>query len=115
MIVEPTFELESSVERTAIAPFAPVIGSAIRPYEEQTTLERVLRSHLWYPNNILDRGAKALPKCVKAKEYRQAADWQELMRKAASDKKDLEYLLELYEQERQSPNAPDQRPPATDV
>ncbi len=27
MIVEPTFELESSVERTAEAPFAPVIGS----------------------------------------------------------------------------------------
>lgn len=80
-------------------------GSAIRPHEEQTPLERVLRSHLWYPNDILARGAKELPKCVKAKEYRQAADWQELIRKAESDKKDWEYLLELYEQERQSQNA----------
>jgi len=83
---------------------APSDGSAIRPHEEQTPLERVLRSHLWYPNDILARGAKELPKCVKAKEYRQAADWQELMRKAECEKKDWEYLLELYEQERQSPN-----------
>lgn len=79
--------------------------SAIRPHEEQTPLERVLRSHLWYPNDILARGAKELPKCVKAKEYRQAADWQELMRKAESEKKDWEYLLQLYEQERQSQNS----------
>jgi len=83
---------------------APCSGSAIRPHAEQTTLERVLRSHLWYPNDILARGSKELPKCVKAKEYREAADWQELMRKAESDKKSWEYLLELYEQERQSPN-----------
>lgn len=46
-----------------------------------------------------------LPKCVKAKEYRQAADWQQLMRKAESEIKDWTYILELYEQERQSSNA----------
>lgn len=86
--------------------FAAPDGSAIRPHEEQTVLERAIRSHLWYPNDILARGAKELPKCVKAREYRQAADWQELMRKAESEKKDWEYILELYEQERKSQNDP---------
>lgn len=79
-------------------------GSAIRPHEEQTPLERVLRSHLWYPTDIIARGTKELLKCVKAKEYRQAADWQELMRKAESEIKDWTYVLELYEQERKSLN-----------
>lgn len=64
----------------------------------------MIRSHLWYPNDILARAAKELPRCVKAKEYRQAADWQEAIRKAEHDKKDWEYLLELYEQERKSLN-----------
>ena len=82
----------------------PVSGSAIRPHEEQTTLERVLRSHLWHPNDILARGAKELPKCVRAKEYKDAAEWQKLMRKAEQDKEQWEYLLKLYEEERQSPN-----------
>lgn len=84
---------------------APLPGSAIRPHEEQTPLERVLRSHLWYPNDIIARGTKELPKCVKAKEYRQAADWQELIRKAESEIKDWTYLLELYEHERKSLNS----------
>jgi len=88
------------IEQPSALPSAAATGSAIRPHEEQTPLERVLRCHLWYPNDILARGAKELPKCVKAKEYRQAADWQELMRKAESELKDWTYILELYEQER---------------
>ena len=97
---------ETTTEETGVRPAeaqpssAPASGSAIRPHAQQTPLERVLRSHLWYPNDMIARGTRELPKCVKAKEYRQAADWQELMRKAESDKKDWEYLLELYEQER---------------
>ena len=95
---------DSKTESTQPGSLHPA-SSAIRPQEEQTPLERVLRSHLWSPNDILARGKVELPKCVKSKEYRQAADWQELMRKAESDIKDWTYLLELYEQERKSPNA----------
>jgi hypothetical protein len=79
-------------------------GSAIRPHEEQTTLEIVLRSHLWYPNDIIARGKVELQKCVKAKEYQEAADWEKLISKAEREVKDWTYILELYEQERKSPN-----------
>ena len=84
--------------------FGPAPGSAIRPHEEQTPLERVIRSQLWYPKDILARGAQELPKCVKAKEYREAADWQELMWKAEAEVKQWEDILVMYEAERQSPN-----------
>lgn len=77
----------------------------IRPFDHQTTLEKVLRSNLWKPNDILVRGAIALPKCIKAKEYKEAAVWQDRLRKAEDEKKQWEYILELYEQERQAPNA----------
>lgn len=38
MNVEPTTELAESVERTAIAPFAPVICSAFRPYHQESSV-----------------------------------------------------------------------------
>lgn len=97
-------ERESALQRQEASSFAAPTGSVIRPHEEQTPLERVIRSHLWGPNDILARGEKELPKCVKAKEYQEAANWQKLMQKAESEIKDWEYLLELYEQERKSPN-----------
>lgn len=84
---------------------APPRGSAIRPHAEQTPLERVLRSHLWQPQDQLARAKESLPKHVKRKEYREAADCQDRIWKAESEIKDWEYLLELYEQERKSPNA----------
>ena len=96
-------DVTDSPERVARGS-SSVSGSAIRPHEEQTPLERVLRSHLWYPNDILARGQVEMPKCVKAKEYQEAADWQKLMRKAEREIKDWTYILELYEQERKSPN-----------
>lgn len=75
--------------------------SAIRPHAEQTTLERVLRSHLWIPQDQLARAKESLPRHVKRKEYKEAAACQDRIWKAESEIKDWEYLLELYEQERQ--------------
>ena len=91
-------------ELASVNASAPVSGSETRPHAEQSALERVLRSHLWKPNDILERGKTALPKCVKAKEYREAAEWQTRMMEAEREKEEWLYILDLYEQERKSLN-----------
>ncbi len=83
----------------------PCSGSAMRPYEEQSPLERVLRSHLWQPQYHLALARQNLPQHVKRKKYREAAECQALIVKAELEIKEWEHLLELYEQERKSPNA----------
>lgn len=89
-------------------------GSAIRPFAEQTTLERVLRAHLWQPKNVLQRATESLPKHAKLKEYKEAGEFQERIRNAEDEIEQWEYLLELYEQERQSPNDPSSATAASD-
>lgn len=49
MIVEPTFELESSVERTAEAPFAPVIGSTASMAQSIVGTSEGRNWHDFYP------------------------------------------------------------------
>jgi hypothetical protein len=86
------------------ARFAPAPCSAIRPFEEQTLLERTLRAHLWQPTDALRRAEENLPKHAKRKEYREAAECQTRIIEAESEIKVWTHLLELYEAERQSPS-----------
>lgn len=78
--------------------------STIRPFDDQTPLERVLRAHLWTPTDKLRRAEEKLPLHVRRKEYREAAECQMAIIKARSDIKDWTHILELYEAERQPPN-----------
>jgi hypothetical protein len=84
--------------------FARSTGSVIRPHEQQTTLERVLRSHLWEPTDKLRRAEERLPGHVKRKEYREAAECQTTIMKSGREIEVWTYLLKLYEAERQTPN-----------
>jgi hypothetical protein len=76
------------------------VAEVMRPFEQQTALERELRVHLWIANDTLSRGERALPRCVKRQEYAEAGQWQRRMLQAESDKEDFKHLLELYELER---------------
>lgn len=73
-----------------------------RPFDQQTKLERVLRSHLWAPQDRLERMTANLPKHVKKKEFKEAAECQECIREAESEIEQWEYILRVYEDEHQS-------------
>ena len=81
-------------------PDLPPPGSAIRPFNEQTPLEKVLRARLWHPTDALRRATESLPAHVKRKEYREAAYCQDQIIKATREREAWLYLLELYEMER---------------
>lgn len=72
----------------------------VRAYQDQTPLERVIRSHLWQPADLIRRATARLPELVKNKEYRQAADLQEAASEAELVLSDWKYILDLYEAER---------------
>ena len=96
--------MENDVRLPASPPLADAPGSEIRPFEEQTALERTIRAKMWQPQDRLKRAGESLAGHVKKKEYQAAADCQSAMRKAASEIAIWEDILNLYEQERQSPN-----------
>lgn len=75
------------------------MSDLIRQFEQQTTLERVLRSHLWQPTDSKRSAEERLPGHVKRKEYSQAADCQKTIRESESQIKDWTYILDLYESE----------------
>lgn len=81
------------------------MSDAIRPSEQQTPLERALRSQLWFPTDALQRAEEDLPKHVRRKEYRAAAECQTMIIKAEIEIKTWTHLLELYEAERKSSDA----------
>jgi len=105
---EPSCEMRT--RSSAIAAYLwnrrvqPNKDSEIRPFEEQTALERTIRAIMWQSQDRLKRAEASLAGYVKRKEYQAAADCQTAMRKAASEIAIWEEILNLYEQERQSPN-----------
>lgn len=76
------------------------MSNQIRPHEEQSSLERTLRSLRWQPADRLERMNRDLPGHVRRKEYRAAADCQDAIRKAEAQIKMWDDLLALYEEER---------------
>lgn len=55
--------------------------------------------------DLLKRCEERLPKLVRNKEYKEAGECQTWISQAKRDIKDWEYILSLYEAERQAPNA----------
>ena len=78
----------------------------IRPFEQQSRLERVLRSFLWHPQDQLKRCQASLPKHVKKKEYKEAGECLDSIRASENQIRQWEYILELYESELLSPDLP---------
>lgn len=76
--------------------------ATIRPFDQQTPLERVLRAALWRPVDALRCAEDNLPKHVKREEYSEAANCQRRISEAKTQIDEWNYLLELYEAERQS-------------
>jgi len=46
----------------------------IRPFEEQTTLEKRMRALLWAPTDARNRAVAALPKLIKGGAYKEAEE-----------------------------------------
>lgn len=70
-----------------------------RPFEQQSTLERTLRAHLWTPTDRLARAREAFPSHVRKKEYQAAADCQTTIRKAEHEIGKWQHLIDLYYEE----------------
>ncbi len=77
-----------------------------RPFDKQSPLEKLLRVFLYSPVSKLDRLSALLPKHVKKKEYRQAANCLDGIRQAEREVDMFNQLLELYEAERIDPTPP---------
>lgn len=77
-----------------------------RTWDQMSSLERTLRSHLYTPTDLKKRAEADLPKHVRRKEYRQAAQCQDSIRKAEQAIAMWQYLIDLYLQETQAPKTP---------
>lgn len=77
-----------------------------RPWAQMSSLERTLRSHLYTPTDLKKRAEADLPKHVRRKEYREAAQCQDSIRRADRDIAMWQHLIDLYLQETQAPKAP---------
>lgn len=69
----------------------------MRPFEEQSPLERVIRSHLWGPDEFLKNYDSRLKEALKKKDYQLA--WQLEQRHCTSkaDSDTWKHILDLYE------------------
>ena len=85
----------------------------MRPFEQQSALERTLRAHLWHPVEFLSNYDKKLKSAVKNGRYQEAVDLQTRASRAKLEVCDWENLLELYEAEfattgaKNEPNKPE--------
>jgi hypothetical protein len=71
-----------------------------RPFEKQTLLERVLRSHLQSATIVLETCRSRLPGYLKTHQYQQAANCQAKIIEAKYEIQDWNHILQLYEEER---------------
>ncbi len=70
--------------------------SAERQWEQMSTLERHLRSHLYQPTDLKKRAEGALAGHIRAKRYREAADCQDMIREAEREIEKWQGLIDLY-------------------
>ena len=71
----------------------------VRPFDQQSTLEKCIRAELWHPTDALKRANEALPIAVKEKRYADAALLQTAIRDSERDIKRWTEFLALYEAE----------------
>src|SRR5436189_1810652 len=71
----------------------------MRPFEQQSTLERWIRAALWHPTDALRRAKQTLPGAVKQKNYALAAQCQEIIRASTHEISRWQDFLNLYEAE----------------
>lgn len=69
------------------------------PFEEQSTLERWIRSELYHPTERKKRAEEGLPAAIKKKSYSLAASYQEDIRKSEIEIKQWTQFLNLYHAE----------------
>lgn len=105
-IVDNKMDAETEAAQAGSCPAA----CSARPFEQQTPLERVLRAHLWQPQDLLKRCEQRLPGLVKTKQYKEAGECQTWISQAKRDIADWEHILSLYESERRAPNDQAERP-----
>lgn len=70
-----------------------------RPFEDQTYLERTLRSHLYHPETFLAEADDRIKKAAKKGDYDVAAALQKQKSTAKLELETWKNLLDLYEQE----------------
>lgn len=75
-------------------------SAVVRPFEEQTPLEKTIRAIMWHPEDAVRRCEENLAKHARRKEYRAAADCQDRIRKAKAEIGMWQNILTLYEAER---------------
>jgi hypothetical protein len=69
----------------------------MRPFEEQTILEKYIRSALWHPANALKTAEEALPRAVRSKDYILAGEHVKTIRASRREIEKWEEFLALYE------------------
>lgn len=85
---------------------AVVVSDAcsLRPFEEQSDLEKTLRAALYLPTMFLRDVDSRIAKFAKAKNYQAAADLTSQKINAEFEKRKWEDILYLYEKEFHSAN-----------
>jgi hypothetical protein len=71
----------------------------MRPFEQQSELERRLRNYLYSPTERCGRLKPEFSRSVRRKEYRNAANCEDAIIKSEKEIQQWNELLELYEKE----------------